>query len=152
MNSITIAGQLGKDAETRYSNDKSFTSFSVADSQYGDKPTIWWNCTIFGERGDKLAPYLKKGQAVTVIGAVSEREYTNKDGQNVKTFDVRVSEVALQGKKESAAPAAPAARKPSHDAAKSRQATPHGAGGFADMDDDIPFNDPMKNRAYALCV
>jgi hypothetical protein len=28
----------------------------------------------------------------------------------------------------------------------------HGAGGFADMNDDIPFADPMKNRAYALSV
>lgn len=135
MNSITIAGQLGKDAETRYSNDgKAITSFSVADSQFGDKPTIWWNCAIFGERGDKLAPYLKKGQAVTVIGAVTEREYTNKDGQKVKTFDVRVVEVALQGKKE-ATPAAPAApRKPSHDAVKSRQLAPQ-----TDDDSSIPF-------------
>jgi hypothetical protein len=32
-----------------------------------------------------------------------------------------------------------------------RKAT-KGAGGFADMDDDVPFADPMKNRAYALSI
>jgi hypothetical protein len=32
-----------------------------------------------------------------------------------------------------------------------RKAT-KGAGGFADMDDDMPFADPMKSRAYALSI
>ena len=150
MNNITISGQLGKDADVRYMNDgKAVASFSVADSQFGDKPAIWWNCAIFGERGDKLAPYLKKGQAVTVIGAVSEREYVNKDGQKVKTFDVRVIEIALQGgKKEEQAPRAqtpPPYRKPSQDAAMARQAPQRGnSGGFEDMVDDIPFANPMR--------
>ena len=34
---------------------------------------------------------------------------------------------------------------------ESRQARSN-AGGFADMDSDIPFADPLKNRAYSLCV
>jgi single-strand DNA-binding protein len=138
MNNITIAGQLGKDAETRYSAEgKAITSFSVADSQFGDKPPIWWSCAIFGERGDKLAPYLKKGQSVTVIGTVTEREYTDKEGNKRKAMDVRVGEIALQGgKREAEQPPAPAPRKPSQDAFKARQVAPSG---FDDMDDDIPF-------------
>lgn len=157
MNVITLAGQLGKDAETRYSQDgKAITSFSVADSQFGDKPAIWWSCAIFGERGDKLAPYLKKGQAVTVVGQITEREYTNKDGQKVKTFDVRVNDVALQGGKKADTEQAPQQgyRKPSQDGAKARQLAPQqrNSGGFEDMDSDIPFNDPMSNRAFCLSV
>lgn len=47
----------------------------------------------------------------------------------------------------------PPYRKPSQDAAKARQAPQRGnSGGFEDMDSDIPFSDPMKNRAYALSV
>jgi single-strand DNA-binding protein len=64
-----------------------------------DKGTIWWNCSMFGKRADSLQPYLTKGQAVTVVGTVSEREWTDKDGQKRKSMDVRVNDVALQGGK-----------------------------------------------------
>jgi single-strand DNA-binding protein len=75
-------------------------NFSVADSQGKDKPTIWWNCQLFGKRAESLDPYLKKGQAVSVVGVISEREWTDKEGQARKTLNVRVSEVALQGRRE----------------------------------------------------
>ena len=142
MNSITIAGQLGRDAEVRYlPNGDPVASFSVADSQGREKPTIWWTCSIFGKRAESLSPYLTKGQAVTVTGNVSEREY-EKDGVKRKTMDVRVSDVALQGgKREEAAPKeATQFKKPSHDAAKARQLPQRPGSGFDDMDDDsIPF-------------
>jgi len=133
MNSITIAGQLGKDAEIRYLADGSaVASFSVADSQGKDKPTIWWNCALFGKRADSLAQYLIKGQAVTVSGTVGQREYTDKDSQKRTSMDVRVNDVALQGGKRESEPqrtaparSAPAAKRP--------------ASGFDDMDSDIPF-------------
>lgn len=100
MNSITIAGNLGKDAEVRYTQSgDAVASFSVADSQGRDKPTVWWNCSIWGKRAEALAPYLTKGQQVTVAGTVSEREWTDKDGMKRKSMDVRVSEIALQGGK-----------------------------------------------------
>jgi len=153
MNSITVAGQLGKDAGIRYlPNGDAVTGFSVADSQGKDKPTIWWNCQLFGKRAESLSQYLVKGQAVTVSGTVSQRTYTDKNGQERTSMDVRVSDVALQGGKRDVAPA----QKPSHDAAKARQLEPRqhdtGAGGFADMDSDIPFNDPLKSRAYSLSI
>ena len=135
MNSITVAGQLGRDAETRYMpNGDPVLSFSVADSQGKEKPTIWWRAQLFGKRAESLAPYLTKGQAVTITGTVTEREYTDKDGTPRKSQEIRVADVALQGgRKEGAAPAAPAAPK----TAPSKPA-PAGSG-FDDMDDDIPF-------------
>jgi single-strand DNA-binding protein len=128
MNNITVAGQIGRDAETRYlPNGDPVASFSVADSQGRDKPTIWWRCSLFGKRAESLAPYLLKGQAVTVSGTVTEREYT-KDGAQHKAMEIRVQDVALQGgKREGAAPA----RAPAPAPAQSRT--------FDDMDDDIPF-------------
>lgn len=136
MNNITVAGQLGKDAELRALNTgDSVVSFSVADSQGKDKPTIWWNCTIWGKRAEALSQYLVKGQAVTVSGVVTEREYTDKEGNKRKAMDVRVGEIALQGGKREEAP-----KKPSHDAAKARQLPQKAnAGGFEDMDSDVPF-------------
>lgn len=98
MNSITVAGSLGRDSELKYlANGDAVLNFSIADSLGKDKPTIWWNCQLFGKRADSLAQYLTKGQAVTVSGNVSEREWTDKDGQARKTMNVRVNDVALQG-------------------------------------------------------
>jgi single-strand DNA-binding protein len=135
MNSLTITGNLGKDCETRFLADgTAIASFSVADSMGKDKPSIWWNCSLFGKRGEALAQYLTKGQTVTVIGTVTEREYQNKDGQTVKTMDVRVQDVALQGGKRDSQQSAPAPRP----APAARQA-PRPASGFDDMDSEIPF-------------
>lgn len=111
MNNITIAGPLGRDAETRYLPDGSpVASFSVADSQGKDKLTIWWRCNLFGKRAESLAQYLTKGQAVAVSGTVTEREY-QKDGATIKAMEIRVNDVALQGGKRDAAPAAPTAQR-----------------------------------------
>ena len=98
INSITIAGQLGRDAEVKYlQNGDAICAFSVADSAGRDKGTIWWNCSIYGKRAESLAPYLTKGQAVTVVGVVSQRKWTDKEGQERTSMDVRVGEIALQG-------------------------------------------------------
>lgn len=130
MNSICIAGNLGKDAEIRHLPDGTpVASFSVADSQGKDKPTIWWRAGLFGKRAESLAPYLLKGQQVTIGGNLTEREYTDKDGQPRKVMEVRVQDVALQGGKRDSEAAVPRPAKP---AAKP-------SAGFDDMDSDIPF-------------
>lgn len=106
MNSINVAGQLGRDAEVRHTpKGDVVASFSVADSQGRDKPTIWWNCQIWGKRAESLAPYLVKGQSVTVSGEVTEREWQDKEGATRKTMEIRVGNIALQGGKRDAAPA-----------------------------------------------
>ena len=131
MNHITITGNLGKDCESRFlPNGDAVTSFSVADSQGKDKQSIWWNYSLFGKRAESLAPYLSKGQTVTIVGTITEREWTDKSGVARKSMDIRVSDLALQGGKreaESAPQRAPA-----------RAAAP--AQRDAEFDDqDIPF-------------
>ena len=134
MNNITIAGTLGRDAEIKYMNNgDAVASFSVADSQGKDKPTIWWSCSLFGKRAESLSQYLVKGGAVTVTGSVAEREWTDKEGQKRKSMDVRVNDIALQGGKRDAAPA----QRPQ--AAPAQRQAPKQASGFDDIDDDIPF-------------
>ncbi len=123
MNNITIAGVLGKDAELRNLPDGTpVLSFSVADSQGREKPTIWWSAQLFGKRAESLSQYLTKGQQVTVSGTVSEREWTDRDGQKRKTMEVRVNDLALQGGKREAAPT-------------TKADTP----AYADDDSDLPF-------------
>ena len=132
MNIICLAGNVSRDAEVKYlANGDAVASFSVADNMGKDKGAIFWNCSLFGKRADSLAPYLKKGGAVTVTGTVSEREWTDKDGNKRKSMDVRVSDVALQGgKREESAPQrqAPMKRSP-----VSQEQS------FSDFDQEIPF-------------
>jgi single-strand DNA-binding protein len=127
MNSITIVGGLGRDAELKYlNNGDPICNFSVADSQGRDKGTIWWNCTLFGKRGEALSQYLTKGQSVTVVGAITEREWTDKTDTKRKSMDVRVSEIALQGGRKDSEPQ------------EERRAAPKPAP--VEMDDqDLPF-------------
>ena len=129
MNVITVAGPLGRDAEVRSLQDGTqVASFSVADSQGREKPTIWWRCSLFGRRAESLAPYLTKGQQVTVSGSVTEREYADKDGQQRKVQEIRVNDVALQGGKRDEAPARQAAQR------RQPQQPDH-----SDFSDSIPF-------------
>ena len=133
MNNITITGQLGKDSEIRATTSgDSVLSFSVADSQGRDKPTIWWNCQLWGKRASSLEQYLVKGQSVTVAGSVSEREWTDKDGVKRKSMDIRVNDIALQGGKQQA----PAQEARTQHVARQVAKV---ASGFDSMDDDIPF-------------
>lgn len=136
MNFISVSGNLGKSAELRsLSSGDSVVSFSVADSQGKDKPTIWWSCSMFGKRAESLCDYLVKGAQVTVVGPVSEREWTDRDGAQRKSMEIRVMDIKLQGGKpegQSAPKAAPATR-------TADRSMPHkGGSGFDDMD-DVPF-------------
>ena len=100
MNIITITGNVGKDIEIRsMANGDPVGAFSVADSQGKDKPTIWWHCDLWGKRATALQQYIVKGQQVTVAGNVTEREWTDKEGQTRKTMSIRVIDIALQGGK-----------------------------------------------------
>jgi len=131
MNSVSISGNLGKNSEMRYlPNGDPVCGFSLADSMGRDKPTIWWNCSLFGKRAEALSPFLTKGQQVTVIGSMTERKWVDKDGEPRTSMEVRVSDVALMGGKreQTEAPRPPPKPKP---------APP--PSGFDDMDSDIPF-------------
>lgn len=149
MNNLTITGTIGRDMEQRaMPNGDPVGTFSVADSQGREKPTIWWNCQLFGKRVSALAPYLLKGQQVTVAGTVTEREWTDKEGGKRKQMEIRVSDLALQGgKREQAADPAPRAA-PAPRPAQAQS----GGHGFEDMGDDVPFMDALKRRGVHLVM
>lgn len=133
MNNITIAGTIGRDAETRHlQNGDAVCGFSVADNQGGkDKPTIWWNCVLFGKRAESLAQYLVKGQVVTVSGSLTKRVWNDKESNEREALELRVVDVALQGARSNA--------DKQHESAKK----PYGGGGkdvdISRFDDQIPF-------------
>lgn len=96
MKNITLAGRLTKDAEARDAGGDRVTGFSVAvDDRSGkEKTTLFFDCSMWGKRGETLARYLTKGSSVTVSGDLGTREH------NGKTYlTCRVNDVTLQGGK-----------------------------------------------------
>lgn len=81
MKSITLYGNLGRDPEIRTTQrgDK-LTVFTLAVSDgYGDnKKTLWFDCSVFGKRGEALASNASKGSKLVVSGDFSTREYEGK--------------------------------------------------------------------------
>lgn len=133
MNKISATGRLAADAEVRYTNaGDPICGFRMAsDVGFGDKKTTnWFTCSIFGKRGESLAPHLTKGLPVTVFGTFVMREWEDKDGAKKLSHDIRIDEIELQGGKRDSAPASDGNR-----TAKGKTAP-----NFSDMDDDIPFN------------
>lgn len=159
MNNITVAGNLTRDAEKRFvPSGDAVVSFSVADNQGRDaqgneKPPIYWNCSFFGKRADAVHQYLTKGQPVVVTGNVSEREWTDKEGNPRKTMDIRINDLQLMGGRQQgqhqehepvhAQPQqARSAVRPANAAAPAsgtRKAAPAPAPMTQFEDDDIPF-------------
>lgn len=91
MQVITISGNLGRDAELRSTQSgDDVCSFSVGvQNGYGrDAGTIWYRCSIWGQRGKALADKLRKGSRVFVVGQLTIGEYQGKP-----QYDVRVAEV-----------------------------------------------------------
>lgn len=118
--------RIGKDAQTRYTQGgKVVTGFSAAyDNGWGDnKQTVWLDCSIWGERGEKVASSLTKGTQIVVEGDIGTREH---DGKTYLTL--KVSEFKFAGGKPDGG---------QRQAARAQQA-PVSDDGFGS--DDIPFD------------
>jgi single-strand DNA-binding protein len=103
MNNWNFTGNLGKDAEQRFTaSGDSVVAFSVGvKSGYGkSEATTWANCNLWGKRGESVLPYLNKGQLVGITGEVSLREWEDKEGGKRQNLDVNVQNVTLLGKGE----------------------------------------------------
>jgi single-strand DNA-binding protein len=144
MNSLNFTGGLGRDCETRFTaKGDAITSFSVAlTSGYGEsKLTTWLNCSIFGKRGESLAPYLVKGAQVAISGEFSARPYTSKAGEEKLSLEVRVNELTLLGKKDSSDSGGVHGTRTQSKTEQSSAPAKAAPGGnnFDDFEDDIPF-------------
>lgn len=102
MNIFTVTANLGKDMELRYTpNGKCIGVSSVpVESGYGEhKKTAWVQVKLFGERAEKLAPYLLKGTKHTFSGEFQLDEW-EKDGVTNKMPVLIVDKITLGSKLE----------------------------------------------------
>lgn len=149
MNKISATGRIAADAEIRYtSNSDAICSFRLAsDVGYGErKTTNWFNCQIWGKRGESLVEHLTKGLPVTVLGTLTLREWENRDGVKQLSPDIRVDEITLHdsrdGSQSGVRQAQPSHQPPPQHSQQSQRnpyAEQSNGGGMPGMDDDIPF-------------
>ena len=94
MNKIVLLGRLTKDIELRQAGETSIANFSLAVNRTfhrdGEPDVDFFNCIAFGKRAETLEKWVHKGNQLAIEGHVQIGSYTNKDGANVKTFDVIV--------------------------------------------------------------
>jgi single-strand DNA-binding protein len=131
--------RIGKDAEVRYTpGGAAVANVSLAFSygkrgDDGKRPTQWVDASLWGQRAESLAPYIKKGgQIVAYLEDVSIQTFTKGDGTQATKMVARLVDLEFVAGGEQASSQPKPQPKP--------QAAPQSHGsGFDDMDDDIPF-------------
>jgi len=95
LNKGSFIGRLGKDCEMRDVSRTNVCQFSLAVSAFKKGgETLWVRCSIWGDRGEKLGPYLKKGLMVYVDGELNCRAYAGKDGP-AASLELRVNDLSM---------------------------------------------------------
>ena len=157
VNKVIIIGNLGKDPEMRYmpSGDAIANLRIATTDKYKDRngemqeATEWHSVAFFGKTAEICGQYLKKGSQVYVEGSLRTRKWQDKDGNDRYTTEIRGDRMQMLGGRGGGGGGMAdydAAPQDSGDSApRSKPASGSGGsggssgGGFADMDDDIPF-------------
>lgn len=99
LNRIIIAGRMTADPELRRTQSgTAVASFTLAverdfKNQNGEKETDFINCVAWKGSAEFASNYFSKGQMAIVDGRLQMREWTDKDGNKRRSFDVVVSSV-----------------------------------------------------------
>ena len=166
VNKVIIVGNLGRDPETRsFPNGDQVTNVTIATTdRYKDKTsgemkeiTEWHRVSFFGRLAEIAGQYLRKGSQVYVEGSLRTRKWTDKDGVEKYSTEIRADSMQMLGSRQGmggaggddggssgyeapARAAAPASRPAASAPRQAPAAAPaKAASGFDDMDDDIPF-------------
>lgn len=99
---VMIIGNLGSDPEMRYTpNNRAVTQFNVAvnqstkNQQTGEwvEETDWFRVSVWGDRGERIAEQLRKGNKVFVEGRFRTREFDGRDGQKRTALEITADSV-----------------------------------------------------------
>ena len=103
VNKIIIAGNVGKDADLRYTQGgKAVANFSVAVNETfkngkGEKEqrVEWFRCVAWQRLAEVAGEYVTKGRPVLVEGRLQSRMWTDRDEIERTTFEVVVRTLHL---------------------------------------------------------
>jgi len=148
VNKVILVGNLGRDAELRYTpGGAAVSKFSIATTEvWNDKSgqrqerTEWHNIDLWGKQAESLSTYLVKGKQVYVEGRLQTDEYTDKEGVKRKTTRVRCDRVVLlSGAGRGVGAGAPTGATPRGDEQMVPSHAPSPELSEPLTDDDIPF-------------
>jgi len=163
VNKVILVGNLGRDPEVRtFPNGDRVANVTMATTdKWRDKQsnemreaTEWHRIVFNGRLAEIVEQYLRKGAQIYVEGSLRTRKWTDKDGIEKYTTEIRADQMQMLGSREGrgepghgddgggygrqAAAAPRAAAEPARAAAAASPAA-RPPSGFEDMDDDIPF-------------
>ena len=105
MNKVILSGFAGKDAESRTTQSgQAVMNVSLATTERwttesGEKKekTEWHSLCMFGKRAAALAPHIKKGTRLGVIGSLQTRKWQDKQGNDRYTTEIKIDDLEFQG-------------------------------------------------------
>jgi single-strand DNA-binding protein len=161
VNKVIIVGNLGRDPEMRTfpSGDRVANVTIATTDRWKDKTsgemkeaTEWHRVVFNGRLAEIAGEYLRKGSQVYVEGSLRTRKWTDKDGVEKYTTEIRADQMQMLGSRQGMGAPASDDEGGGYDSAPRRSAAParapapasrpapsKPASGFDDMDDDIPF-------------
>ena len=116
LNHCEFIGNVGKAPEVRHTQcGQAVANFSVGVTEkWTDKDgqrqerTEWVRVQAWGKTAEIVGQYVDKGRQVYVSGRMQTREWTDKDNQKRYTTEIIADRVLMLGKRDGAAPSAPA--------------------------------------------
>ena len=152
VNKVILVGNLGRDAELRYTpggaavSTLNLATTEVFKDREGQKKedTQWHRVILWGKAAETLQDYLTKGKQIYVEGKLQTRKWKDKDGNDKYTTEVRGDRVVLLsgggGSRGEGARPEGGARSPGAGAGADEFSHGEPAGGSVELtDDDIPF-------------
>lgn len=115
VNKVILVGTLGRDPETKtFPNGGSVTQFSIATSEsWMDKntgerkeQTEWHRIVLNNRLGEVAQQYLRKGSKVYIEGSLRTRQWTDQNGQERYTTEIRGDQMQMLDSARSAEPQA----------------------------------------------
>ncbi|MDQ3168893.1 MAG: single-stranded DNA-binding protein [Acidobacteriota bacterium] len=105
VNKVILVGNLGRDAELRYTpGGAAVATINMATTDvYKDREgqkkedTQWHRVILWGRTAESLNEYLTKGKQIYVEGRLQTRKWTDKDGVEKYTTEIRGDRVVLLG-------------------------------------------------------
>ena len=102
MNTATIIGRAGQDAEIKYfESGKVKTTFSLAVNRFDSKTKTevpdWFNIEVWDKQAEFAGEYVKKGREVAVDGRISISKWTDQTGEERERFLVVANQIRLLG-------------------------------------------------------
>ena len=103
---VMIIGNLGSDPEMRYTpTNRAVTQFNVAvnqstkNQQTGEwnEETDWFRVSVWGDRAERMAETLRKGNKVFVEGRFKTRTFEGRDGLSEDGVESDDADLQLAG-------------------------------------------------------